>query len=114
LAGARPPVEWNEQVRPPLPGKSLSPLFKRDAVIKRDSIYWHHEGNRALRLGNWKLVSERENNGQWELYDLKRDRIESKNLAASNPGKVKKMSTTWMAMDEKFREQGKGVTAQAK
>jgi arylsulfatase A-like enzyme len=106
LAGGQSPVKWNEELRPPLPGKSLMPLFKRDADIKRDAIYWHHEGNRALRVGDWKLVSESENDNQWELYNLKRDRIESGNLAESNPGKVKEMSATWMALDEKFRLQG--------
>ena len=111
LAGVQPPVEWNGCVRPPLPGKSVSRLFKGDAAIKRKAIYWHHEGNRALRVGDWKLVSESENGSQWELYHLKRDRIESKNLAASNPGKVKQMSGTWSEMDEEFREQSRGVTA---
>jgi len=109
LAGMRAPVEWNGNTRPSFAGKSLSSLFKHDAAIKRDTIYWHHEGNRALRFGNWKLVSEREKNGQWELYDLKRDRIESKNLARSDPDKVKEMSATWKALDEKFRAQGRGV-----
>jgi arylsulfatase len=106
LAGVQSPVKWNEELRPPLPGKSLVPLFKRDVTIKRDAIYWHHEGNRALRAGDWKLVSEFENDSRWELYNLKRDRIESSNLAASNPGKVKEMAATWMVLDERFRLQG--------
>ena len=87
-----------------MPGKSLTPLFKRDASIARAALYWHHEGNRALRVGDWKLVSESENNGEWELYNLKRDRIESKNLAASRPGKVEELSACWQELDEKFRE----------
>jgi len=106
LAGVKSPDSWNGKTRPLLPGRSLVPLFERDVTIKRNAIYWHHEGNCALRLGNWKLVSERENNSQWELYDLKRDRIESKNLAASNPGRVKKMSAMWKTLDDEFRFQG--------
>lgn len=105
LAGVNPPTEWNNQPRPPLSGKSLTPLFKRDADIARDALWWHHEGNRALRIGDWKLVSESENNGEWELYNLKRDRIESKNLAAKNPARVKQMSELWARWDEQFRTQ---------
>ncbi|MCC6823767.1 MAG: arylsulfatase [Verrucomicrobia subdivision 3 bacterium] len=106
LAGVSPPETWGSQTRPALPGKSLVPLFKRDAAIPRDALYWEHEGNRALRQGDWKLVSEAENKGQWELYNLKRDRIESKNLAPSHPDRVQEMSARWRQMDEEFHRAG--------
>ena len=111
LAGVNPPQEWRGQSRPVLPGKSLVPLIKRAAGITRDALYWHHEGNRALRVGDWKLVSESENSGEWELYNLKHDRIESKNLAESRVEKVKEMSARWKQLDELFREQGAGKGA---
>jgi arylsulfatase len=79
--------------------------------VNRDAIYWHHEGNRALRIGDWKIVSESENDSRWELYNLTRDRIESRNLAPSNPARVKEMSATWMASDEEFRAQGRGAAS---
>ena len=109
LAGVNPPMEWNGKSRPALPGKSLTPLFKRDAAIPRDALYWHHEGNRALCVGDWKLVSESENQNEWELYNLKHDRIESQNLAAKNPARVKQMSELWTKWDEQFRKQGGGA-----
>ena len=107
LAGAKSPDDWDGVARPPLPGKSLVPLLKRDATIARDALYWQHEGNRALRVGDWKLVSESENKSEWELYHLKRDRIESKNLAATQPDRVKAMSATWQKLDEEYHRQGK-------
>ncbi|GMV98122.1 MAG: arylsulfatase, partial [Phycisphaerae bacterium] len=100
LAGVTPPESWNRQRRPPLPGRSLVPLFERDAAIARDYLYWHHEGNRALRVGDWKLVSESENGGRWELYDLKTDRIESNDLAAQQPERVRQMAEQWSKLDE--------------
>lgn len=105
LAGLKPPESWSGQTRPPLPGHTLVSLLKRDASIARDAIYWHHEGNRALRVGDWKIVSEAENENRWELYNLKRDRIESQNIAAANPDRVRQMSAQWQQLDEKFRKQ---------
>jgi len=105
LAGLSSPETWSGQARPTLPGKSLVPLLKREAVLPRDALYWQHEGNRALRMGDWKLVSESECSGQWELSNLKRDRIESKNLAASHTAQAQQMSAVRQQMDEEFRRQ---------
>ncbi|HUC84911.1 MAG TPA: hypothetical protein VL970_06950, partial [Candidatus Acidoferrales bacterium] len=52
--------------------------------------FWEHEGNRAVRLGQWKLVSRYP--GAWELYDMKADRTELNNLAGTRPEKVKELS----------------------
>lgn len=105
LAGVSAPESWGGQTRPVLPGRSLVPLLKRDVAIQRDAIYWQHEGNRALRVGDWKLVSEAEKKSQWELYNLKQDRIESKNVAAANPSRAREMSVLWGQLNEKFSQQ---------
>ena len=105
LAGRATPESWGGKTRPALPGRSLVPLLKRDAVMPRDALYWHHEGNRALRLGDWKLVSESESGSWWELYNLKHDRIESHNLAAAHPDRVQQMSAVWRQLDDEFRRQ---------
>jgi arylsulfatase len=88
-----------------MPGKSLVPLLDADVDLPRHHLYWHHEGNRALRVGDWKLVSESENDATWELYDLKHDRIESVDLAARHPARVKEMAATWNRLDQEFRHQ---------
>jgi arylsulfatase len=107
LAGVKPPDKWNDQTRPQLPGRSLAPLLREDASIPRDCLYWNHEGNRALREDDWKIVSERERGGDWELYDLNTDRIESHNLAQNQPDRVKQMSERWQKLTKRFaREAG--------
>ena len=84
----------------PVEGVSLVPSFTNKPVV-REAIFWEHEMNRAVRMGNWKLVSEGEfkndtyTSGPWELYDVSVDRIESDNLAQKNPEMVKKMSGMW-------------------
>ena len=53
----------------PRPRLSLAPAFAADGTVRHDAIWWCHSGNRAIRIGDWKLV-ERKRRGQWELYDL--------------------------------------------
>lgn len=93
LAGVARPTTWQGTPVPPAPGRSLVPAFARDGVVSRDSIWWLHEGNRALRQGDWKIVAAR--GEPWELYDLKTDRAESRNLAASQPERVQAMAAEW-------------------
>jgi len=93
VAGTTYPSNYNGHKVTPLEGKSLVPAFA-DKPIKREAIYWEHEGNRAIRVGKWKLVA-RGKKGPWELYDLDADRTETNNLAAMHPDRVKQMATMW-------------------
>jgi arylsulfatase len=86
--------KWEGQPVPPAPGKSLVPLFAKDGTVARDSLWWLHEGNRALRVGDWKIVAAGKDS-PWELYDLKDDRSESRNLAADRPEKVRELAAVW-------------------
>ena len=86
---------------PPAPGKSLVPVFDKDYSVGHDYFWWFHEGNRAIRVGDWKLVADHEK--PWELYDLRKDRAESKDLALDQPEKVKELEKTWVVRFEEFR-----------
>lgn len=78
----------------PLEGRSLRPAFD-NKPIDREAIYWEHEGNRAVRAGNWKLVAK---HGQpWELYDLSQDRVEANDLAAKEPERVRALTAMYEA-----------------
>lgn len=77
----------------PLEGKSLRAAFD-GKPLDRD-LFWEHEGNRAVRAGDWKLVAK---HGQpWELYDLGKDRVEANDLAAKHPDKVKELAAKYEA-----------------
>lgn len=103
LAGAPFEPYWNGRTAPPLPGVSLVPALSRDVAVQRDPLYFHHIGNRALRMGDWKLVAAE--GDPWELYDLRSDRSEMRNLAARYPERVADMEARWKAFDEVFRSQ---------
>ena len=68
-----------------LPGRACVPLFAKDGTVAHDSLWWLHEGNRALRVGDWKIVAAGKDS-PWELYDLSSDRSETKNLAEGQAG----------------------------
>ena len=76
----------------PLEGKSLNTAFK-GKKIKREALYWEHEGNRAIRKGDWKLVSKE--NKPWELYNIKSDRSELNDLSKSEPDLVAELSKAY-------------------
>ncbi len=77
----------------PRPGKSLAATFATDRPVEREALWWLHEGNRALRAGDWKLVAAKDE--PWELYNLARDRAEVENLAENSPVKVEQLAKLW-------------------
>ena len=104
LTGAQPDKDWHGVTAPPLPGRSLAPAFATDINVPRDFLYFHHDENRALRIGDWKLVSKRPNVGDYELYDLSHDRSEQLNLAAKIPARVAAMEERWQEIENDFRQ----------
>jgi arylsulfatase len=112
LVGANPGTKWQGAEAPPLPGRSLVPTFAKDVAVARDFLYFHHENNRALRLGDWKLVSKRPNTNDYALYDLSRDRSEQVNLADKQPDRVKVMAAKWFELEQQFRAEA-GVDTNA-
>jgi arylsulfatase len=99
VSGAAYPKEKNGKKITPMEGRSLVPAFE-GKTIDRDAIYWEHEGNRAIRVGDWKLVAKSEK-GEWELYDMAKDRTEMHDLAKEHPDKVKELAAKWDAYAER-------------
>ncbi|HNX34927.1 MAG TPA: arylsulfatase [Kiritimatiellia bacterium] len=87
---------------PPLPGRSLVPAFAKDGAVARESLFFHHEGNRALRMGDDKIVSATCDGGAWELYNLASDRCEQHDLASRQPERVRDMAARWQAMSDRY------------
>lgn len=99
LSGAGYPTEIDGHPVHPLEGTSLVSAFQ-GRPVQRPPIFWEHEGNRAVRDGQWKLVA-RGADGPWELYDITKDRSELHDLAAAEPRRVSEMSAAWMAWAER-------------
>jgi hypothetical protein len=72
---------------------SLLPLLRGEPAAEPRTLYWEHEGNRAIAEGDRKLVSRWPFG--WELYDLASDRFETNDLASSDPERVDEMAARW-------------------
>jgi arylsulfatase len=92
LAGAAYPQTFHGHDLTPLPGRSLVAALKGGTLGER-TLGWEHEGNRAFRSGDWKVVAPFR--GEWELYDLRSDRTELTNLAGPKPAKVNELAALW-------------------
>ena len=93
-----------------LPGISLRKAMHGQTQPR--TLFWSHQGSRAYREGDWKLV-ESPRVGRWELYDLATDPTEQQDQAASDAGRRKRMAAAWK---RKAARQGftKGEWTQAK
>jgi arylsulfatase len=102
ITGVNYPNQYKGNEIQPYEGVSLLPAFA-NKNLKREELFWEHEGNRALRVGNWKIVSRVQKNKvftpsdetAWELYDLEKDPTETSNLALRFPEKVKSLAAKW-------------------
>ena len=109
-------VEATAGTGPPMAGRSLAPVFEHDQPL-HDALWYYHQGNRALRMGDWKIlhtvrsrdegwnaVAEAEDArpGEWALYDLSHDRAEQHDLADELPEKVRELASVWNQWRERF------------
>ncbi len=99
--GAKPPVIRGVSV-PAAPGRSLTGVFAREEAILRDDLWWEHDDHRGIRAGPWKLVALA--NQPWELYDLSRDRGETRNLASAQPDRVQELAGRWTRQRDANRQ----------
>jgi arylsulfatase A-like enzyme len=107
LMGANYPEKKGENEIQPMEGISLVPIFKGEKISREKAICWEHELNRAVRQGEWKLVSAgklldgpyakwtNSSMGKWELYDISKDRSELHDLSETHPDRVKEMAAIW-------------------
>jgi arylsulfatase len=111
LAGMKPDAIPLPDGAPPLPGKSLVPSLARDGTVEHSHIYFHHSGNRALRVGNWKIVSGStgpcgEEDDPWALYDLSTDRCEMVDRALEQPDELARLRALWQECEDAYRRDG--------
>lgn len=108
--GVEVQTEWK------IDGVNLLPyLDGRNTALPHEALFWRMGQQMAVRVGDWKLVkSARTLEGielpgpgtvdGAELYDLKNDIGEKKNLAAEYPDKVKTLAASWEVWNSEMIE----------
>lgn len=76
-------------------GVSLLPALRGDGALPPRNLYWEHLGARAMRAGRWKIVRPPTSGGNWELYDLAVDPTEQRDLAGTEPDRLKTLVADW-------------------
>ena len=100
VAGEKALKKWKRRTAPESPGQSLVQAFAQEGKTRGTPIWFSHDGHRAIRDGDWKLVAAKSQT--WELYNLADDRNEVKNLAGKHPQKVRQMETLWLELQDNF------------
>ncbi|MCG8310655.1 MAG: arylsulfatase [Cytophagales bacterium] len=86
LGGAEYPGKVGDQDIHPMEGKSLVSVLtgvKPDVRTDEDILVWEHDGNKAVRMGDWKIVKLRKDKS-WKLFDLTNDRTERTDVSIEN------------------------------
>ena len=98
LAGA----SYDSETYVPLAGLSLVPVMQGQNLPKSRELGFEHHGNRALRVGRYKLVArQNESDEQWHLFDMQLDRTETQDLAEELPQVVEDLKSRWHQWAEK-------------
>lgn len=107
VAEASYPDTHKDQTIIPMEGLSLIPAFD-NKELGRKALFWEHEGNRAVRMGKWKLVSRADDNSfiwdktaeldlsNWELYDMDKDRTEMNDISGDQAELVSEIADMWL------------------
>jgi arylsulfatase B len=99
LAGAEVPSD--------LDGKDLMP-YLRDGMAgnPHDTFFWRQGARNAYRSGDWKLVNMTRDatKPKWELYNIADDLAETRDVAADEPDRLRRMTEEWAEWNGQMRE----------
>ncbi len=111
-AGIQVQPQWK------LDGVNLIPfLTGKTKGSPHESLYWRTGSIKAIRKGDWKLVKMRYSRDEEdpavlsdlsgvELYNLKNDISETKNLASKHPQKVEELKGAWQQWNRQLAKPG--------
>ncbi|MBC6366260.1 arylsulfatase [Algoriphagus sp. AK58] len=103
LSGANYPTIHKGKPVLPEAGESLLPAIRGEKSQRETPIFWEWSIGRAVRKGDWKLVAHGKTS-PWELYDLKNDPYETKNLSSQFPEKARELESLFLEWKESLSQ----------
>ncbi len=96
----------------PIDGASMLPLFEGKSIQRTEPLYWRNhlapqQYRVALRIGDWKIIGS-DRLEQFELYNIKQDPREEKNLSEDHPDKFAELKQALIDQDREVLEEGPG------
>ncbi len=79
-------------------GISLKPLFAAEIGPRTKPLPFHYRNKAALIDNDLKIVTEKIGSGKYQLFDLKADKTESKDLFAARPADARRLRIALDAM----------------
>ena len=78
---------------PKFDGVSLCPTFSGKKLKRSEPLFFQYGSWQVIRHNQWKLVQQKTD--PWKLYDLSKDRTETKNLAGLFNERTAQMKNEW-------------------
>lgn len=97
VAGVEYPETYNGHSITSLDGKSLLPVLRGEKREDHDRIYFEHLEGKAMLEDSWKLVTLRDPDSPWRLYNLADDPTETDDLSDEHPERLEAMIADWRA-----------------
>lgn len=94
LSGATYPAVMDQELIPEPEGQSLLSILKGNGREEPEYLFFEHQMNCVVRSGDWKAISQF-GEWKWELYNLRHDRNELKDVADENPKIVDRLDRAW-------------------
>jgi len=99
LTGAEYPAQFNGETVVSMQGESFLPVLLGEESGRERPLFWEWRNGQAVREGEWKLVRDGLE-AEWELYHLREDPVETRNVASAYPGKVRELETLFLRWKE--------------
>jgi arylsulfatase A-like enzyme len=96
ITKAKYPTELRGQKITPLQGESFLRVLEGNDEKRQKPLFWQWRKGKAVRKGDWKLVSH----GKWELYNIAKDRSELNDLSTKFPEITKELIKLYEAWEK--------------
>lgn len=94
LSGAKYPAVIDQELIPEPEGQSLLSILEGNGREEPEYLFFEHQMNCVVRSGDWKAISQF-GEWKWELYNIRNDRNELKDVSGEHPEIVDRLDRAW-------------------